>query len=105
MGLRSLVDERLELVDGAADAGKATLPERNAPDVDAERRGEGFGVRHAGSGEKRVVALREAGGILLVASVEAETEEEAEGVGIVVEGGAVVVALHRPHVGVEGGFI
>jgi hypothetical protein len=68
---------------------EAGAPEVYALDVDAEVFGEGDGVGEAGGGEQVVVLGAEGVGCLLVEGVEAK----AEGVGIVVEGRAVIVAL------------
>jgi hypothetical protein len=72
---------------------EAGAPEVDALDVDAEAFGEGNGVGEAGGGEQVVVLGAEGVGCLLVEGVEAEGEQQAEGVRVVVEGRAVVVAF------------
>jgi hypothetical protein len=88
----------LKVTNLSPDDVEAGAPQVYALNVDAEAFGQGDGAGEAGEGEEVVVVGAEGVGRFEVASVEAEAEEQAKGVGVVVEGGAVVVALDWLHV-------
>ncbi|MCW3052397.1 MAG: hypothetical protein JWN14_1567 [Chthonomonadales bacterium] len=85
--------QTFEVGDLPPDDVEAGAPEVYALDIDAEAFGEGDGVCEAGGGKEVVVVGAEGVGVCFVASVEAEGEEEAEGVGIVIEGRSVVITI------------
>ena len=93
LDLCRLCYQNLELGYLASDDVEARATEVDALDVDAEAVGEGDGVGETGGGEEVVVFGAEEVGVFFVAGAETEAEEEAEGVGIVVENGTVVVTL------------
>jgi hypothetical protein len=92
-----LFHQTLKVPDLTSDDVEAGAPELDALDVDAEAVGEGDGVGETGGGEEVVVVGAEGVGRFEVASVEAEAEQQAEGVGVVVEGWAVIMAFTTLH--------
>src|SRR4051812_6692834 len=93
----------LEQVDVFAHDIQAGAPEGGGADIDAEAVGQRGGISQTGRGEQVVVTGLEGFGILLIAGVETEAEEQAEHIRVVVERKVrtVVVRLHGPHVGME----
>jgi hypothetical protein len=91
--LSHLSDYLLEVGYLASDYVEVGAPEVDALDVDAEAFGEGDGVGEAGGGEEVIVVGAEGVGGFEIAGIQAEAEEEAEGIGIIVERQALVMAF------------
>ncbi|MCW3052394.1 MAG: hypothetical protein JWN14_1564 [Chthonomonadales bacterium] len=81
---------------------EATPPEVNALEVNAEAGGESDGIGETGRGEEVVVLGAEGGGVCVVASVEAEGEEEAAVVRVVVEGRSEIMTFDSLHIFRDG---
>ncbi len=92
-----------EPFDALADNGKTVIPEFALADIDAKSLAQVGGAGFAGAGEQVLVVGHEGIAALLVDGVQADAEEQSEGVGEVVEGkpGVVVMRLPGPHIFVQ----
>src|SRR5579871_4221534 len=90
--------QALEFGNLSTDHIQTGAPEVHVLNIDTKAGRQRLGIGHAGRGEEVVVLGAEGVRLLQVAGVQAETEEQAEGIRIVVEGGAIVMTFDSPHV-------
>src|SRR3990172_1709527 len=100
-GNTTISNRRLESLDPLPHHVQPGTPERRRAKIDAESLSEFGGGRHAGAREQILIFGDEPVRTPAVDGEQAEAEQQAEGVRVVVERGAarVVVRLDGPHVG------